>query len=71
MLHITYSGILALLKYGGCRYKGAWDRSSALMYNFAFKIKDVVQFMEAEQLNQIGNRLTDLSERHIALRGYL
>ncbi|HEY3301804.1 MAG TPA: peptide chain release factor 2 [Methylophilaceae bacterium] len=27
--------------------------------------------MEAEQLNQIGNRLTDLSERHIALRGYL
>jgi hypothetical protein len=27
--------------------------------------------MEAEQLNQIANRLTDLSERNHALRGYL
>ncbi|HSI24263.1 MAG TPA: peptide chain release factor 2 [Methylotenera sp.] len=27
--------------------------------------------MEAEQLNQIANRLTDLSARHLALRGYL
>jgi hypothetical protein len=27
--------------------------------------------MEAEQLNQIGNRLADLAERQQALRGYL
>jgi len=27
--------------------------------------------MEAEQLNQIGNRLADLAERQRALRGYL
>ncbi|HAJ70824.1 MAG TPA: peptide chain release factor 2 [Methylophilaceae bacterium] len=27
--------------------------------------------MEAEQLNLIANRLTDLNVRHLALRGYL
>jgi peptide chain release factor 2 len=32
-------------------------------------IKSVV--MEAEQLNIIANRLSDLSERNNALRGYL
>lgn len=42
MLHTTDSGILALFKCDGCRYKGARDRSPALMYNFAFKIKDIV-----------------------------
>jgi hypothetical protein len=42
------------------------------MYNFA-SLKQAVseQPMEAEQLNQIANRLSDLAERHHALRGYL
>lgn len=42
------------------------------MYNFAFAF-DVTEIggMEAEHLNIIVNRLTDLAERHLALRGYL
>jgi hypothetical protein len=31
----------------------------------------IARLMEAEQLNQIANRLTDLHERNLALRGYL
>jgi hypothetical protein len=39
---------------------------------FASNIESkVANIMEAEQLNQIANRLTDLSERNHALRGYL
>ena len=34
-------------------------------------LKETKATMEAEQLNQIANRLTDLSERNQALRGYL
>ncbi len=42
------------------------------MYNFAYlEISSAGLFMEAEQLNLIGNRLADLAERQHALRGYL
>jgi hypothetical protein len=32
---------------------------------------NIARFMEAEQLNQIANRLSDLNQRNLALRGYL
>lgn len=45
------------------------------MYNFASLKQAITKkpkvFMEAEQLNQIANRITDLAERNAALRGYL
>jgi hypothetical protein len=46
-----------------------------LRYNYFFiglnfKSK-AATIMEAEKLNQIANRLNDLSERNHALRGYL
>jgi hypothetical protein len=40
-----------------------------LLYNHAFDSK--VATMEAEQLNQIANRIADLNARSHALRGYL
>lgn len=52
--------------------------SARLMYNYAFENQpySISQSgnrisMEAEQLNQISNRLEDLAERSQALRGYL
>lgn len=40
-----------------------------LLYNRGFT--SIARLMEAEQLNQIANRLNDLNERNLALRGYL
>jgi hypothetical protein len=40
-----------------------------LLYNLVFDY--LASIMEAEQLNLIANRIADLSERNLALRGYL
>ena len=42
---------------------------TCFLYNRGFT--QIARLMEAEQLNQIANRLNDLSERNLALRGYL
>lgn len=44
-------------------------RIAGLLYNHVFTL--IARPMEAEQLNQIANRLNDLNARHLALRGYL
>jgi hypothetical protein len=41
------------------------------MYNFNNFFELATAIMEAEQLNLISHRLTDLSQRNNALRGYL
>jgi hypothetical protein len=41
-----------------------------MLYNAVFPLLSQV-VMEAEQLNIIANRLSDLGERNNALRGYL
>lgn len=42
---------------------------TCILYNGGFSW--IARCMEAEQLNQIANRLNDLSARNLALRGYL
>jgi hypothetical protein len=66
----SFEGQYSSLRSNSCNY------NLTMLYNCRLALLKKQHFnrshsMEAEQLNLIANRLTDLKQRNLALRGYL